>query len=297
MKKKISVQVIIWALLLLSNTIYAIVWGIFDMFGFQYESWYFLVYGIIAFVTLTWRLRKVSDSLINALTILLKWFVECVVGGFLLGAECSIVRVAFGEIDGSFVWIFLCAGTVYLMTIGIICLVSVIISKIFYSMNNSKYIMLFVWTITFSGTVIGFFIIERIKNDFTFGPLGKEIQALAIFFIAFQIIFMISAGVAFLTFRFFQKNYIAYIVWFLLIACTFSGTAHFMITHQTYYKYNDCKIVGKTVDQVQVKYGPFDSIAEGQAEYYLFYGEGLEHYYVMYIENGIVTKVEIRGKA
>ena len=77
MKKKISVQVIIWALLLLSNTIYAIVWGIFDMFGFQYESWYFLVYGIIAFVTLTWRLRKVSDSLINALTILLKWFVEC----------------------------------------------------------------------------------------------------------------------------------------------------------------------------------------------------------------------------
>lgn len=77
----------------------------------------------------------------------------------------------------------------------------------------------------------------------------------------------------------------------------------FTLSHGTYYKYNDWRIVGQSIHAVEEKYGEFDlgAVTEhtaGWAAYYIYTDNGpvmpdyLEHYYYMeYDEHGVVYRV------
>lgn len=84
----------------------------------------------------------------------------------------------------------------------------------------------------------------------------------------------------------------------LAVLVSMGCTIWFYCTHPTYYKYNDSWILGKTVDQVRVRYGEFDVVTDGCVAYYIytdnsgFLPDHLKHYYFMeYDNNDIIYEV------
>ena len=72
----------------------------------------------------------------------------------------------------------------------------------------------------------------------------------------------------------------------------------FVCSHPTYYKYNDWWVQGRTLSQVEARYGPFDIRRNGVLGYYIYTDNGpimpdhLPHYYYLeYDDNGIVRNV------
>lgn len=86
----------------------------------------------------------------------------------------------------------------------------------------------------------------------------------------------------------------------VLFACSLV----FVLSHSTYYKYNDWAIINSNINSVYERYGTFDkgTVQEGKsgrAGYYIYTDNGpimpdhMEHYYWIYFdENGKVYKVE-----
>lgn len=86
----------------------------------------------------------------------------------------------------------------------------------------------------------------------------------------------------------------------VLFACSII----FVLSHSTYYKFNDWAILNSDINSVVSKYGAFDkgSIQEGspgRIGYYIYTDNGpimsdhMDHYYWIYFdESGIVYKVE-----
>jgi hypothetical protein len=82
-----------------------------------------------------------------------------------------------------------------------------------------------------------------------------------------------------------------------------TGVTAFVLTHPTYYKYNDRRILHADIHEVAARYGDFDwgSVQEGKAGkvgYYLYTDNGpimpdhLKHYYwIRYDETGTVFEV------
>ena len=78
----------------------------------------------------------------------------------------------------------------------------------------------------------------------------------------------------------------------------------FVLSHPTYYKYNDWAIQGSHISDVQKRYGDFDvgtvrTGHPGEVGYYIYTDDGpimpdhLPHYYyIHYDENGIVDSVK-----
>lgn len=82
----------------------------------------------------------------------------------------------------------------------------------------------------------------------------------------------------------------------LIIAVGLSLT--FVLSHSTYYKYNDWWVKGRSITEIENRYGGFDIRFGSTAEYYIYTDNGwimpdyLPHYYYMeYDENGIVRRV------
>ncbi len=83
----------------------------------------------------------------------------------------------------------------------------------------------------------------------------------------------------------------------------FAFSLVFVLSHSTYYKYNDWTILGSHISDVQKQYGDFDlNIVQtghsGHVGYYIYTDNGpvmpdyLPHYYyIHYDENGIVDSV------
>ena len=71
----------------------------------------------------------------------------------------------------------------------------------------------------------------------------------------------------------------------------------FYITHPTYYKYSDNWIIGKTIEEVEKRYGKFDIITDNYVAYYIytdntgFLPDHLKHYYYMKYKNNIIYEV------
>ncbi|MBD5087301.1 MAG: hypothetical protein HDT30_00595 [Clostridiales bacterium] len=90
---------------------------------------------------------------------------------------------------------------------------------------------------------------------------------------------------------------------FLIIGIALlSSVIVFLSSHATYYKYNDWWIIGRSISEIESKYGEFDfgefkANTSGKVGYYIYMDNGLimpdylKHYY--YIENneGIANKV------
>ena len=84
----------------------------------------------------------------------------------------------------------------------------------------------------------------------------------------------------------------------------FIGSFVFVLSHSTYYKYNDWIIVNSDINSVVSKYGAFDkgTVEEGRSGkigYYIYNDDGpimpdhTAHYYWIYFnESGAVCKVE-----
>ena len=84
----------------------------------------------------------------------------------------------------------------------------------------------------------------------------------------------------------------------------FAASLVFTLSHPTYYKYNDWKIIGSNISDVQNRYGNFDvgnvrTGHPGEVGYYIYTDDGpimpdhLPHYYyIHYDENGIVDGVK-----
>lgn len=73
----------------------------------------------------------------------------------------------------------------------------------------------------------------------------------------------------------------------------------FVLSHLTYYKYNDWWIIGNSASNVKEKYGEFDIETSGRVGYYIYtdnygiFSNHLKHYYYMYCDGGgKVYKVE-----
>lgn len=86
----------------------------------------------------------------------------------------------------------------------------------------------------------------------------------------------------------------------------FLCTLVFVLSHSTYYKYNDWWILASDIHSVQERYGEFDKgrIEDGKSgcvAYFIYHDYGpvmpdnLDHfYYIYYDECGLVNKVEER---
>ncbi len=81
-------------------------------------------------------------------------------------------------------------------------------------------------------------------------------------------------------------------------AVLISGGVLFNCSHSVSPRYNDRWIVGKTLTEVQARYGEFDVVYGQTAGYYTYTDNGpvmpdhLPHYYYMdFDENGVVTKI------
>ena len=84
----------------------------------------------------------------------------------------------------------------------------------------------------------------------------------------------------------------------------FAVSLTFALSHPTYYKYNDWKIIGSHISEVQKRYGDFDvgnvrTGQQGEVGYYIYTDDSpimpdhLSHYYyIHYDENGIVDGVK-----
>lgn len=84
----------------------------------------------------------------------------------------------------------------------------------------------------------------------------------------------------------------------------FAFSLVFVLSHPTYYKYNDWAIQGSHISDVQKQYGDFDfgtvrTGHPGEVGYYIYTDDGpimpdhLPHYYyIHYDENGIVDSVK-----
>lgn len=84
----------------------------------------------------------------------------------------------------------------------------------------------------------------------------------------------------------------------------FAFSLVFILSHPTYYKYNDWEIIGSHISNVQNRYGKFDvgtvrTGHQGEVGYYIYTDDGpimpdhLPHYYyIHYDENGVVDSVK-----
>lgn len=83
-----------------------------------------------------------------------------------------------------------------------------------------------------------------------------------------------------------------------IIAFLLIGITLFLLSHQTYYKYNDWWVIGKSMAEIEERYGEFD-IELGSRKGYFIYTDNswvmpdhLDHYYyIKFDENGIATEV------
>ncbi len=72
----------------------------------------------------------------------------------------------------------------------------------------------------------------------------------------------------------------------------------FVISHLTYYKYNDWWINGNSISKVREKYGDFDIETSGRIGYYIYtdhfgiFPDHSKHYYMYFDKNGIIYKVD-----
>lgn len=76
------------------------------------------------------------------------------------------------------------------------------------------------------------------------------------------------------------------------------GAILYLLSHQTYYKYNDWWVIGKTMSEIEERYGEFDIEQGSQIGYFIYTDNGwimpdhLDHYYyIEFDENGIATEV------
>lgn len=79
----------------------------------------------------------------------------------------------------------------------------------------------------------------------------------------------------------------------------------FILSHKTYYKYNDWAVLGNSIDKVREKYGKFDfgksEIGKpGVVGYYIYTDNSPimpdhlpRYYYMDYNENGTVVKIYV----
>ncbi|MDE7425820.1 MAG: hypothetical protein K2N51_19340 [Lachnospiraceae bacterium] len=91
---------------------------------------------------------------------------------------------------------------------------------------------------------------------------------------------------------------------FLIISiASLSSMIVFLCSHATYYKYNDWWIIGRSISEIESKYGEFDfgeykANTSGKVGYYIYTDDGpimpdhLKHYYYIEYDNeGIANKV------
>lgn len=84
----------------------------------------------------------------------------------------------------------------------------------------------------------------------------------------------------------------------IAVIAVLSAVISYFCFHPTFYKYNDAWIIGRSIDEVEERYGEFDLDWDYRKGYYIynddrgFLPDGLDHYYYMeYDENGIVYEV------
>lgn len=72
----------------------------------------------------------------------------------------------------------------------------------------------------------------------------------------------------------------------------------FLASHQTYYKYNDWWIVGKTEEEIVERYGEFDMCWGSSKAYFIYVDNGWvmpdhqpHYYYIEFDDAGIATEV------
>ncbi|MGN0402057.1 MAG: hypothetical protein ACI4HQ_07340 [Acetatifactor sp.] len=118
------------------------------------------------------------------------------------------------------------------------------------------------------------------------------------------LVIMIVASVVIMIARKRKKKNVKPTVISLLIGILLLGVLIlYIVSHSTYYKYNDWFIINSNIHIVQQKYGDFDlgTITEnkaGRVAYYIYTDNGpiipdhLKHYYYMeYDEWGVIYKV------
>lgn len=93
------------------------------------------------------------------------------------------------------------------------------------------------------------------------------------------------------------------IISFVISICFLTFLVLFIVSHSTYYKYNDWTILQSDIYMVQQKYGDFDlgtvtNNQAGEVAYYIYTDNGpimpdhLKHYYYMkYDEWGVIYEV------
>lgn len=55
-----------------------------------------------------------------------------------------------------------------------------------------------------------------------------------------------------------------------LIALLLIGITLFLLSHQTYYKYNDWWVVGKSMSEIEERYGEFDIELGSRKGYFIY---------------------------
>ncbi|MGN0160074.1 MAG: hypothetical protein ACI4AQ_01665 [Lachnospiraceae bacterium] len=293
MKKGLLFQPIAWVIFFIGNFILAILGEYLNKAAFGLG--YIVICGLVIFAGLTWHLKYDDDKLLRTVLFFFAWCAECVACLFISDYFCDLIYFS----DLHILWIdfdtltfdfLLVLEALFALGLGIIYLTTRIVSKIFANVYCNKIIEFFVWCVTIIGTIAGNIIIFSAADYGTFGTLSNHFEIFVEYNIIFQMICIVFSIAATFLSKLFQKRYIAYIVWVMLIVCTMIGNNHFMNSHRTYYKYNDRKIVGKTLEQVQSIYGEFDEMGKNRVSYYIYYA----NYYDIYYENGIVTRVEHR---
>ena len=96
-----------------------------------------------------------------------------------------------------------------------------------------------------------------------------------------------------------MRKIISWIAGAMALSVVTAG-ALFIMSHRTCFAYNDWMVVGKTVDQVEERYGDFDREYGHKKAYYIGYDQsiflsnGLPLYYWMTCDDsGVITDVYV----
>ena len=84
----------------------------------------------------------------------------------------------------------------------------------------------------------------------------------------------------------------------IIIVIIITSVCLFISSRSTYYKYNDWWIIGRSVEEVETRYGEFDIIFGNRVGYYLYTHNGPimadylpRYYYMKFDENNIIYEV------
>lgn len=90
-----------------------------------------------------------------------------------------------------------------------------------------------------------------------------------------------------------------------LLGIIFVGAiAYFCISHKTYHKYNDYKVIGHSLEEIKTKYGKFDEEYPNfkRVGYYIYTensgpmpSHAPMYYWIEYDENNIAVEVYVAG--